>query len=112
LDCLSEAAKIVERTGVRMNEFEVARVRGDLLLVTGDRIMAEESYRQSLAIATRQGARTYELLGATALARMWCDQGKRTEAHNLLAPVYGWFTEGLDTPALMEAKALLDQLRA
>ena len=72
--------------------------------------MAEESYRQALAIATQQGARPSELRGATALARLWRDEGKRTEARNLLAPVYDWFTEGFDTPVLMEAKALLDAL--
>ena len=112
LDCLGEAAKIIEKTGERGNEFEVAGVRGDLLLATGDRIMAEESYRQALAIATQQGAKTYELRGATVLARLWRDEGKRTEARNLLAPVYNWFTEGFDTPVLMEAKALLDELHA
>ena len=112
LDCLGEAAKIVENTGERQNEFEVAGVRGDLLLATGDRIIAEESYRQALAIATQQGAKTFELRAATSLARLWRDEGKRTEARNLLAPVYNWFTEGFDTPVLMEAKALLDELHA
>ena len=110
LDCLGEAAKIIEKNGERLNEFDVALVRGDLLLATGDRIMAEESYRQARAIAAQQGAKTSELRGATALARLWRDEGKRTEARNLLAPVYDWFTEGLDTPVLMEAKALLDAL--
>jgi len=111
-DCLGEAAKIVGKTGERLNEFDVALVRGDLLLATGDRIMAEESYRQALAIAALQGARTYELRGATVLARLWRDEGKRSEARELLAPIYGWFTEGFDTPVLKEAKALLDTLAA
>ena len=110
LDCLGEAAKIIEKNGERLNESDVALVRGYLLLATGDRIMAEESYRQARAIAAQQGAKTSELRGATALARLWRDEGKRTEARNLLAPVYDWFTEGLDTPVLMEAKALLDAL--
>ena len=110
LDCLGEAAKIIEKNGERRYEFDVALSRGDLLLATGDRIMAEESYRRSLAIATQQGVRLSELHGATALARLWRDAGKRTEARNLLAPVYNWFTEGFDTPVLMEAKALLDAL--
>jgi len=110
LDCLGEAAKIIEKNGERRYEFDVALSRGDLLLATGDRMMAEESYRRSLAIATQQGVRLSELHGATALARLWRDAGKRTEARNLLAPVYNWFTEGFDTPVLMEAKALLDAL--
>jgi class 3 adenylate cyclase/tetratricopeptide (TPR) repeat protein len=110
LDCLGEAAKIIEKNGEWV--FELPLVRGDLLLATGDRIMAEESYRRALAIATQQGAKTAELRGATVLARLWRDAGKRTEARNLLAPVYNWFTEGFDTPVLMEAKALLDQLHA
>jgi class 3 adenylate cyclase/tetratricopeptide (TPR) repeat protein len=110
LDCLGEAAKIIEKNGERQNEFNVSLVRGDLLLATGDRTMAEESYRRALATATQQGAKTAELWGATALARLWRDEGKRTEARNLLAPIYNWFTEGFDTPVLMEAKALLDEL--
>jgi hypothetical protein len=61
-------------------------------------------------IATRQRAKTFELGAATSLARLWRDQGKRTEAHDLLAPIYGWFTEGFDTPVLQDAKALLDEL--
>ena len=112
LDYLGEAAKIIEKTGERGNAFEVAGVRGDLLLATGDRIMAEESYRRAVAIAAQQGAKTSELRGATVLARLWRDEGKRTEARNLLAPVYNWFTEGFDTPVLVEAKALLDELQA
>jgi len=110
LDCLGEAAKIVEKTGERVGESDEALLRGDLLLATGDRIMAEESYRRALAIATQQGAKTAELRGATVLARLWRDEGKRTEARKLLAPVYNWFTEGFDTLDLKEAKALLDQL--
>ncbi len=111
LDCLGEAAKIIEKSGERRNEFDVAFVRGDLLLATGDRTMAEGSYRRALAIAAQQGAKTSELRGATVLARLW-REGKRTEARNLLAPIYNWFTEGFDTPVLMEAKALLDELHA
>jgi predicted ATPase len=61
-------------------------------------------------MARRQSAMRWELRAATSLARLWRDQGKRTEARDLLAPIYGWFTEGLDTPVLQDAKALLDQL--
>jgi predicted ATPase len=66
--------------------------------------------RTALAIACEQGTRGYELRAATSLARLWREQGRRTEARDLLAPLYGWFTEGFATPDLKEAKALLDRL--
>ena len=65
---------------------------------------------RALAVAKRQNAKTWELLTAMNLARLWRDQGKRTEARDLLAPIHGWFTEGFDTPVLQDAKALLDEL--
>ena len=110
LNCLAEAAQIIEATDERRNEAELYWVRGDLVNATGDRAAAEQNYQQALAVAKRQSAKSYELRAATGLARLWRDQGKRIEARNLLAPIYSWFTEGLDTPALTEAKALLDQL--
>jgi predicted ATPase len=73
---------------------------------------AEDSYRQAFAVAREQQAKLWELRAATSLTRLWRDQGKRTEAHDLLAPIYGWFTEGFDTADLKEAKALLEQLSA
>ena len=73
---------------------------------------AEASYHEAIAIAQRQSAKLWELRAATSLARLWRDQGKRTEARELLAPVHGWFTEGLGTPVLREAKALLEELPA
>jgi len=79
---------------------------------TRDRAAAEQSYHQALAVAERQSAKQFELRAATSLARLWRDQGKRTEARDLLAPVYGWFTEGFDTPVLQEAKTLLEKLTA
>jgi predicted ATPase len=109
LNCLTEAAQIIESTDLRIAEADVYRVRGDLLNSTGDSAAAEQSYRQSLAIAQRQDAKLFELRAATSLARLWRDQGKRDEARNLLAPVYGWFTEGFNTLDLKEAKALLEQ---
>ena len=71
-----------------------------------DPAKAEESFRTALAIARKQGTRGYELRAATSLARLWGEKSRRGEARELLAPVYGWFTEGFDTPDLKEAKAL------
>ena len=71
---------------------------------------AEASLHQAIAVARRQSAKLWELRASTSLARLWRDQGKRTETRDLLAPIYGWFTEGFDTPVLQDAKALLDEL--
>jgi predicted ATPase len=71
---------------------------------------AENSFQQALTIAQHQSAKLWELRASTSLARLWRDQGKRAEARDLLAPIYGWFTEGFDTPVLKDAKALLDEL--
>ena len=71
---------------------------------------AAQSYRRALAVADRQNAKAHQLRAAMSMARLWRDQGKRDEARELLAPVYGWFTEGFDTLDLKEAKALLDEL--
>ena len=110
LNCLTEAAQIIQASE-RYYEAQIYRVRGDLLNATGDRAAAEQSYHQSLAVAERQSAKLCELRAATSLARLWRDQGKRTEARDLLAPIYGWFTEGFDAPVVQEAKNLLDDLR-
>jgi class 3 adenylate cyclase/tetratricopeptide (TPR) repeat protein len=110
LNCLAAAAQIIETTGERHNEAELHRLRGNLLYATDDASAAEKSYHQALAVAKRQSAKLWELLSAMSLARLWRDQGKGTQAHELLAPVYGWFTEGFDTPVLQDAKALLDEL--
>jgi len=110
LNCLVEAAEIIEATNERNEEAELHRLRGDLLIAKGDRAAAERNYYRALAVAQRQGAKLFELRAATSLARLWRDQGKRTEVENLLAPIYGWFTEGLDTPVLTQTKALLDQM--
>jgi predicted ATPase len=85
-------------------------VRGDLLNATGDQAAAEQSYCQALVVARRQSAKLFELRAAMGMARLWRDQGRRDEARDLLAPVYGWFTEGFDTRDLKEAKALLGEL--
>jgi predicted ATPase len=78
----------------------------------GDASGAEASYHEAIAIAQQQSAKLWELRAATSLARMWRDQDKRAEACALLAPVYGWFTEGFGTPVLHKAKALLEELAA
>jgi predicted ATPase len=91
---------------------EVYRLQGELLLrqTVPDAAQAEACFQQALAIARRQQAKSWELRAAMSLARLWQQQGKRQQAHELLAPVYGWFTEGFDTTDLQEAKALLDAL--
>jgi tetratricopeptide (TPR) repeat protein len=111
LSRLGEALQFIEATDERPFEAEVYRLRGDLLTTTGAEEMAEQDYRRALAVAGRQGARTLELRAAISLARLWRDQGKQAEARDLLAPIYGWFTEGFDTPVLQAAKNLLDELR-
>jgi predicted ATPase len=73
--------------------------------------LVEAGYERALIVAREQDARFWELRVAASLARLWRDQGKRSEARDLLAPVYGWFTEGFDTPDLKEAKTLLGELR-
>jgi predicted ATPase len=110
LSCLAEAEQIIETTDERFNEAELYRIRGHFLNATGDRAAAEQSYHRALAVAKRQGAKLFELRAANSLARLWRDQGKHAAASYLLAPVYGWFTEGFDTLDLKEAKALLDTL--
>ena len=86
-------------------------VRGELLISRGNSSLAEQSLQQAISVARRQIAKLYEVRAATCLARLWRDQGKRSEARDLLAPVYGWFTEGFDTPVLQDARALIDELR-
>jgi class 3 adenylate cyclase/predicted ATPase len=112
LNCLAEAARIIETTEERMGEAALHRVRGDLLNATGDPSAAERSYQQAIAVAKLQSAKLSELLASISLARLWCKQDRRGEARDLLAPIYGWFTEGFDTLSLKEAKALLDELHA
>jgi predicted ATPase len=110
LDRLAEAANLIEATQERWIEAEMHRVRGTLLLSMDERDAAEDSYGRALSVAQRQSARFFELRAGLSLARLWRDQGKRMEARNLLAPIYGAFTEGLDTPLLQDTKALLDGL--
>ena len=104
----------IERDGQRWCEAEAHRIRGEILLKrdAANTAPAEEAFLTAIAIAQQQKARSFQLRAATRLARLWRDQGKPPEAHELLAPVYGWFTEGFDTLDLKEAKALLDELHA
>jgi predicted ATPase len=112
LAALDDALAIAAVSGVRGSDAEIYRLRGELTgrLAYPDPAKVEDSFRTALAITREQGTRGYELRAATSLARLWREQGRRTEARDLLAPVYGWFTEGFDTTDLKDAKRLLDEL--
>ena len=123
LEALVEALATLNKSVVRWWEAELYRLRGELLLSMSDRekiapslppsvppSSPEECFQQALAIARRQQAKSLELRAAMSLSRLWQRQGKRADARDLLAPIYGWFTEGFDTSDLQEAKALLDEL--
>jgi len=107
---LDEALQVVERTGERWLAAELNRHKGQLLLRQGHSEVAEELYRKALRIAEEQEAKLWELRAAASLAQLRRDQGRHAEARDLLASIYGWFTEGFDTPDLKDAKALLDAL--
>jgi predicted ATPase len=108
LRLLTEALAVMDK-GALWYEAELHRIQGELLLrqVVPDAPQAEACFQQALAVARRQQARSLELRAAMSLSRLWQQQGKRTEAHQLLAEVYGGFTEGFDTPDLQDARALL-----
>jgi predicted ATPase len=112
LAVLTEALAHVEHTGERYYEAEIHRFKGVLLLQqnSNNQAEAENCFHQAIVVAQNQQTKSWELRAATSLARLWHQQGKRQEAHDLLAPVYGWFTEGFDTADLQEAQALLDAL--
>jgi predicted ATPase len=113
LQALVEAHTLVEQHEERVWEAEVCRLRGVLLLRQPGTPQAEAEtwLRRALGVARRQAAKSLELRAATSLARLWQQQGKRADAHQLLAEVYDWFTEGFDTADLQEARALLDTLK-
>jgi len=111
-DLLDDALQIIERTGERWLEAELHRHKGQLLQRKGHSYAAEDLFRKALSVAQQQEAKLWELRAAVSLARLHRDQGRRAEAHDLVAPVYRWFTEGLGTPDLKEAKVLLDKLMA
>jgi class 3 adenylate cyclase len=107
---LAEADRLADATQVKWVLAETVRLRGDLQALANDRLSAEASFLDAIAIARRQNAKIFELRSAMSLARLRRDQGRRAEARSLLAPIYGWFTEGFDTPVLQEAKAVLEQV--
>jgi predicted ATPase len=107
---LVTSTHLVERTGERWFAAELDRQRGRLLLRQGHPETADELYRKALGIAREQEAKLWELRVAASLAQLWRDQGRHAAAHDLLAPVYGWFIEGFTTPDLRAAKALVEEL--
>jgi TOMM system kinase/cyclase fusion protein len=109
---LDEALTLVEKHGECWWEAEIHRLKGVFMLqqAVPDAKQAEGYLQQALATASRQQAKSLELRAAMSLSRLWQQQGQRTEAYDLLTPIYGWFTEGFDTADLQEAKALLEEL--
>ena len=111
LEHLGQASAVGDEIGERWWEARIHRLRGDLLLHSGARKEAAvRAFGIAIEVARAQDAKGFELQAARSLARLWAEQGERAKAHDLLAPVYGWFTEGFDTQGLKDAKALLDQL--
>lgn len=112
LAILTEALSHTERTGERWCEAELIRCVGETHRLKGNRDAAESHFAQAIEIARGQSAKLFELRAALSLARLWSEQSKRAEAHELLAPIYAWFTEGFDTPDMREARTLLTELGA
>jgi predicted ATPase len=112
--CIGEALTAMQASGEIWCEAEVNRVAGEIALISPERHTekAEAYFEQGLAVARQQQAKSWELRASMSLARLWRDQGKVQQARELLASVYGWFTEGFDTRDLKEAKALLEELAA
>jgi predicted ATPase len=112
LALIDEALALGSETGEHLSDAFLHRIRGEILLKrdSANLTPAKEAFLTAIAVAQQQNARSFELRATMSLARLWRDQGKRDEARDLLAPVYGWFTEGFDTLDLKEAKALLDEL--
>jgi len=110
--CIGEAMTAAVTTKETWFEAEVHRIAGEVALLSPepDAAKAGEHFERALAVAHQQQAKSWELRAAMSLARLWRDQGKPQQARELLAPVYGWFTEGFDTLDLKSARALLDEL--
>jgi predicted ATPase len=111
--CIGDAMTTVETTKEKWCEGDIHRIAGELALMSPvpDAANAEAYFERALTVARQQQAKSWELRAAMSLARLWRDQGKVQQARELLAPVYGWFTEGFDTRDLKEAKALLEELQ-
>ena len=109
--CIGEAMTAMQSTKESWCEAEIHQTAGEIALLAPqpDAAKAEAYFQQALAVARQQQAKSWELRAAMSMARLWRDQGKRDEARKLLAPIYGWFTEGFDTLDLKQAKALLDE---
>jgi predicted ATPase len=109
---IDEALAFAGEIGEHWTDAFLHRIRGEILLKSDptSTARAEEAFLNALSVAQQQKARSFELQAATSLARIWRDQGKVQQGRELLAPIYGWFTEGFDTRDLKEAKALLDKL--
>ncbi len=110
LSTLTKAIALVEQMEERYCEAELYRLQGNMHLMMGDEDEAFGSFMKAIDVARRQNARSWELRAGTSLARLWRKQGKISEAHELLKPVYDWFTEGFETPDLIDAKTLLEEL--
>jgi predicted ATPase len=110
--CIGEAMTAMEATNETWYEAEVNRIAGEIALLSPgrDAAQAETYFSRALAVARKQQAKSWELRAAMSLARLWRDQGKRQQARDVLSPIQGWFTEGLGTRDLKEAKVLLDRL--
>jgi predicted ATPase len=110
LTALDEAAEVVVVTQERYYAPELERLRGALLIQQGEPDEADACFQKAIRAAADMGAKSLELRAAMSLARLWSEQGRRPAAYDLLAPVYGWFTEGFATADLKDARTLLDQL--
>jgi predicted ATPase len=112
LSTLDNALQLAERTGERIWVAGIHLLFGKAILSQDSNNIqgAEAKFRQALNVATEQGAKSLEIRAATDLADIWQEQGREAEAHKILTPIYEWFTEGFDTPDLIKAKKLLEQL--
>lgn len=107
---LDEAAKIIAATSQRFYQPELYRLRGEVFSALRQNAEAEEQYRLAIELAITQASRSWQLRASTSLARLWRGDEKRGEAAALLVPLYDWFSEGFETPDLLEAKALIEEL--
>jgi predicted ATPase len=112
--CIDDAINKVERSKEKWCEADISRIAGEIALISPERdaVEAESYFERALSVARQQQAKSWELRAAMSLARLWRDQDKPQQARELLAPVYGWFTEGFDTRDLKEAKTLLEEFAA